>query len=266
MFSLSENWSNTTSIYEYYEALDCFDFDMAGSGGDVALTVNGIFNLNDYVRNICRYKENVEKSNPDAILKPFISNHDMDRSAGYLSVKENRMHMAANLYMLSSGNPFMYYGEEIGMYGSRATSSTDANRRLAMLWGDKDTVQDPPGTTFPAERQINGTVKQQIKQHDSLYTYYKKLIALRKANPEIAVGDYIPLKFEGYNLFGGFLVQYENVTKGIFHNLSNEPITIDLSTYTDIKFDSISGYIGQGKARLNGNILTLDGLTSVILK
>ncbi|HXK72101.1 MAG TPA: alpha-amylase family glycosyl hydrolase [Clostridia bacterium] len=266
VFLVGENWSNTTSVYEYYEALDCFDFDMAGSGGDVALTVNGIFNLNDYVRNICRYKENVEISNPDAILKPFISNHDMDRSAGYLSVKENRMHMAANLYMLSSGNPFMYYGEEIGMYGSRATSSTDANRRLAMLWGDKDTVQDPPGTTFPAERQINGTVKQQIKQHDSLYTYYKKLIALRKANPEIAVGDYIPLKFEGYNLFGGFLVQYENVTKGVFHNLSNEPITIDLSTYTDIKFDSISGYIGQGKARLNGNILTLDGLTSVILK
>ena len=268
VFLVAENWSGNTSIIDYYAALDCFDFGMSGSAGQVALTVNGIFNLNDFVKNICRYKENVEKSNPDAVLKPFISNHDMDRCAGYLPVKEYRMHMAANMYILTSGNPFMYYGEEIGMYGSRATSSTDANRRLAMLWGDNDTVKDPPGTTFPAERQVNGTVKKQVKRADSLYTHYKKLLALRKANPEIAVGHYTPLYFEGYNLFGGFLVEHNNVVKGVFHNLSDKPITIDLSPYLNAgtSFNSISGYIGQGKASIKKNTLTLDGMTSVILK
>jgi glycosidase len=93
--------------------------------------------------NLNRYRNMIEAVNPNAILTPFISNHDMDRAAGYLSLTDYEMQMAANLYLLTYGNPFIYYGEEIGMKGSRSTEMTDANRRLAMLWGDGDTVKDP---------------------------------------------------------------------------------------------------------------------------
>jgi glycosidase len=266
VFLVGEDWSTESHIYEYYEALDCFDFGMATSAGEVALTVNGTYSVNDFVEYLCNYKSEVEAVNPDAVLKPFISNHDMDRCSGYLSVKEGMMHMAANLYMLTSGTPFMYYGEEIGIKGSRGTSSTDANRRLAMLWGDDDTVTDPVGTTYDPELQKNGTVSDQVKDRNSLYTYYKKLIALRRSNIEIAMGDYTPLNFEGYTLFGGFITEYEGITKGVFHNLWDEPVTIDLSKYTDVSFSEIAGYIGQGEAVLEGTILTLDAMTSVILK
>ena len=74
---------------------------------------------------------------------PFISNHDMDRSAGYLNVQNGQAHLAADLLLLSPGSPFIYYGEEIGMKGSRGGANTDANRRLKMLWGDQDTISDP---------------------------------------------------------------------------------------------------------------------------
>lgn len=265
VFLVAENWSDNSSIHDYYTALDCFDFGMSGSMGHVALTINGTFSINDYVAYICRYKENVEKSNPAAILKPFISNHDMDRSAGYLPLDDYRMFMAANLYILSSGNPFIYYGEEIGMMGSRGTSSTDANRRLAMLWGDKDQVKDPVGTSFDSARQKNGTVKQQIRKKDSLYTHYKKLIALRQANPEIAAGIYTPLYFEGYTLLGGFVASYKNSSKAVIHNISNESLTLDLLKHTDLNFESICGLVGKGQAKLDNNILTLDAMTSVIL-
>jgi alpha-amylase len=208
----------------------------------------------------------VENVSSSAILTPFISNHDMNRAAGYLSVTDFRMQMAANLYLLTYGTPFIYYGEEIGMKGSRGSENTDANRRLAMLWGDKDTVRDPIGSTYSIDKQTNGTVKDQLKDPNSLYNHYKKVIMLRNANPEIARGVYTPLFFTGYSTFGGFLSTYNTLTVGVFHNTSEEAITIDLSLYTEFAFSTLGGYVGKGTATLNGQTLTIDGLTSVVIR
>ena len=116
-----------------------------------------------------RYLKNISGTNPDAMFVPFISNHDMDRAAGYLSVDNGQMQMAANLYILGPGSPYIYYGEEIGMRGSRGSANTDANRRLAMLWGDNDTVKDPTGSTYPKENQTDSSAAAQLGNKDSLY-------------------------------------------------------------------------------------------------
>jgi glycosidase len=223
-------------------------------------TVNGFVNYLNY------YKNNVKEVNPNAILQPFISNHDMNRAAGYLYVDEYSMHMAANLYMLTYGSPFIYYGEEIGMMGSRSTENTDANRRLAMFWGDDDPVSNPVGATWTIDRQINGSVMDQKPLEDSLYNHYKKLIMIRHANPEIARGQYTPLVFDGYTSFGGFLTTYQASTLGVFHNTSSSEITIDLSQFTSYEFSLVRAYVGKSDASLSGQTLTLGPLTSVILK
>ena len=265
-YIVGEVFSGDSLIMPYYESFSNFDFGMSQQQGAVALVANGLDDVNWFVSYIERYRELVERVNPDAILTPFISNHDTNRAAGYLNVEDYTMYSAASLYMLTYGTPFIYYGEEIGMKGSRSTESTDANRRLAMLWGDRDKVEDPLGTTYDADFQINGTVKSQIKDEDSLYNHYKKLIMLRKANPEIARGDYIALKFDSYYTFGGFLSTYEDSTVGVFHNVGDYEITIDLSLYTEYAFDVLRGYAGAGNASLEGQILTISGNTSVILK
>lgn len=95
----------------------------------------------------------------------FLSNHDMDRSAGYLMLANHFPQMAANLYLLCSGSPFLYYGEEIGMKGVRCFANTDANRRLAMLWGDDSSPRNPEGSTYPSSKQTNGTVESQLALH-----------------------------------------------------------------------------------------------------
>lgn len=66
--------------------------------------------------------------NSDAMMMGFIANHDMDRAAGYMSLLGNKAQMAANLLILNSGSPFIYYGEEIGMKGTRGGANTDASR------------------------------------------------------------------------------------------------------------------------------------------
>jgi glycosidase len=199
-------------------------------------------------------------------MNPFISNHDMDRAAGYLTVEDYAMHVAANLYILSSGSPFIYYGEEIGMKGSRGNAQTDADRRLAMLWGDNDTVRDPVGSSFDRANQTNGTVKDQLPKRDSLLTHYKNLIRLRRANPEIARGAVRALDFPGSNTFGGFVSEFMGSKVGVFHNTGENEITLDLGQYTDDRFSVVRGYAGKGRAVLKGTVLTLSGFTSAVLR
>jgi glycosidase len=265
-YIVGEVWSGDSLIAPYYESFSNFDFGMSTIDGAVTTAAKQRDDVNYFVNYIDRYRNLIEAVNPNAILTPFISNHDMDRAAGYLSLADYEMHMAANLYMLTYGNPFIYYGEEIGMKGSRSTEMTDANRRLAMLWGDGDTVTDPVGTTYSSTLQTNGTVAQQIEESDSLYNHYKKLIMIRKANPEIARGNYTALTFQGYYNFGGFLSTYEESTVGIFHNTGSVEITINLSGYTEYEFSQLRAYIGQGTAILSGQTLTISPKTSVVLK
>jgi len=265
-YIVGEVWSGDSLIAPYYESFSNFDFGMSQLQGAVATVAKQYDDVNWYVTYLNSYRNMIENVNPNAILTPFISNHDMNRAAGFLSVKDYQMHVAANLYLLSSGNPFIYYGEEIGMKGSRTTENTDANRRLAMLWGDRDSVQDPIGSTYDSKNQDNGTVKSQLRDKDSLLNHYKKLIMIRKANPEIARGFYTPIIFDGWFSFGGFLSTYDNSTIGIFHNTGDIEITIDLSNYTDYTFAIIRAYAGYGTAQISGQILTISPFTSVILK
>ncbi len=264
-YIVGEVWSGDSLIAPYYECFSNFDFGMSQSMGAIAVTANGMDSVNWYVAYLNSYRNLIASINPDAILTPFISNHDMNRAAGYLSVADYRMHMATNLYLWTFGTPFLYYGEEIGMKGIRGTEQTDANRRLAMLWGDRDKVADPPGATYNPKNQTNGTVKSQIGDADSLYNHYKKVIMLRNANPEIARGAYTPLNFPDHEYFGGFLSTWQDATVGVFHNTGLSEVTIDLSQYSSYQFTQIRGWAGKGSSQLEGQILTLSGLTSVIL-
>jgi len=266
IYLVGENWSGNVSIQNYYEAVNCFDFGMSGSSGDVYYTAMGIAGVTEFAERLSLYQRQVLNKNPNAVLNPFISNHDMDRAAGFLPVDDYIMHVAANLYILSSGSPFIYYGEEIGMKGSRGSANTDSNRRLAMLWGDNDTVKDPAGTTYNKANQTNGTVKGQLSKKESLYNHYKKVIALRNANPEIARGIIEPLNFSQYTTFGGFIAHYNGGRAAVFHNTGGSEVNVDLSLYTDFIFTVNRGFAGKGTAELNSGILTLSGYTSVILK
>ena len=222
--------------------------------------------VTEFLDRLALYQKRVLEKNPQAILSPFISNHDMDRAAGFLDVQDYSMHTAASLYILSSGSPFIYYGEEIGMKGSRGSEETDANRRLAMLWGDNDTVADPSGSTYDRARQTNGSVKSQLPKKDSLVSHYKNLIRLRGANPEIARGIIEPLDFSRYSGFGGFISGYNDGRVAVFHNTGETDISVDLADYTDMVFSVIRGFAGKGTASLNGSVLTVSGYTSVVLR
>ena len=263
VYAVAEVWDADGVTDIYYPAMDCFNFSVSSSGGILAETANkrDVNRLTNYVDG---YLENVTSKRENAMIVQFITNHDMDRAAGFLTETSGCMKVAANLYLLSSGSPFIYYGEELGMRGSRGGANTDANRRLAMVWGDGDTVKDPEGTTYKASSQITATVADQIADPDSLYSYYKKVIMLRKANPEIARGDYQPLPFNNTKV-GGFAATWEGKTVYVIHNTTLDNVTIDLSSVIGGPL-TLTGVIGINSAELHGLTLSLGAQTSVILR
>ena len=262
IYTVAEVWDDDGITDKYFPAVNCFNFTTSQVNGLIAQTAQA-GDVNKYTAYVQNYVERVGAMNADAMIIPFIANHDTDRAAGYLTVASGQMMMAANLYLLSSGSPFIYYGEEIGLRGSRGGANTDANRRLKMEWGDGDTVEDPVGTNYAADR-VYATVQEQLSDESSLYNYYRKLIMIRKENPAICRGTYTALGFTGTKL-GGFTSTYEGITVAVLHNTSRSTITVDLSDVTDLKFTQVNAVIGMGTGSLEGTVLTLDSQTSIVL-
>ena len=71
------------------------------------------------------YNDKMYNNNENYIPTMFLSNHDMVRSGNSLEPKGlSYQKMAASVYMLFPGNPFIYYGEEIGITAPNTTSDS----------------------------------------------------------------------------------------------------------------------------------------------
>lgn len=277
IYTVAEVWSADSLTSLYAPALNCFDFTTAQVDGMISSTTKH-GDVNNYTGYIEKYLAGIASDRPDTMIVPFISNHDMDRAAGYMTYASGYAKVAANLYILGPGSPFIYYGEEIALKGSRGSEPTDANRRLAMLWGDGDTVKDPEGTTFERKKQTNGTVADMLDDDSSLYNYYKRLILIRKANPEIASGEYHALLLKGTKM-GGFVSVTPSGTVAVFHNTTGGKLSFDLTdaVLSDGSpaggiFDPAQAYItaaagiGTADTKLEGTVLTLGEQSSVVLR
>ena len=261
LYTVAEVWDGDGVTDLYYPATNCFNFTVAQVSGLMAETAKQ-GNAGKMAQYVEKYLQKIRGTNPDAMFVPFLSNHDMDRIVGALTVESGNMQMAANLYVLGPGSPFLYYGEELGMRGSRGAANTDANRRLAMVWGDEDTVKDPEGTTYGRDKQIQKGAKQQMEDPNSLYNYYKKLIMIRKANPAIARGEYKAVAVNGSKV-GGFTATLDGDTVLVLHNPSRNSQSVDLSAIGD--FTALRAVVGMHGASLSGTKLEIEGQTSVVL-
>ena len=266
VYCVGECWSGESEILEYYDAMNCFNFAMSQAEGVAASAAKG-FSLSKYTGYIESYQQRLRQRNPQAMEISFLSNHDMDRIAGAF-ILESNMRMAANLYLLSPGSPFIYYGEELGMRGSRGAANTDANRRLGMPWGDGYPLRDPVGATYPASSRISTTAVEQMADENSLFRYYCRLLTVRHSYPAIARGTYEAVG-GGHKNLGGFLIEYEGEYLLLIHNNSTQTLTMELSACKDLEghdLRKLCDFVGAGEATLEDGVLTVGPQTSVILK
>ncbi len=128
----------------------------------------------------------------DAILAPFLGNHDTMRPGSFMPGTEN-LKMAAGVLAMMNGGTFVYYGEEIGMI-SKGGQSSDPAKRIAMKWEEKNIYEGccylpPEGTPVDATYYAYPSVAEQMKDEMSILSYYKEAMELRNRFPSIARGE-----------------------------------------------------------------------------
>jgi glycosidase len=147
------------------------------------------------------------RSEANYVLMNLIDSHDTDRLASQIvnvdtkydhnvgvrdnpdynvrkpNAEEIRTQKLIALFQMSYlGAPMIYYGDEAGMWGA-----DDPDERKPMLWSDmkyENESHHPFGKSRPDDKN---------EFNQALFTYYKRLIAVRRSHDALLLGDITPL-------------------------------------------------------------------------
>lgn len=197
----------------------------------------------------------------------FWNNHDLPRAvskygdAGAFRTVSAKM-LATTLHFLK-GTPYIYQGEEIGMTNVRFDSIDDYkdieslnlyyertaagvphekmmegiyqngrdNARTPMQWSDDVnsgfSTTNPWLKVNPNYKEIN--VQAALRDPNSIFFHYQKLISLRKELPIMTYGNYIPLLEDHPDVFA-YLRTLNDEHIIVINNFSAKKITLSLPT------------------------------------
>ena len=204
-----------------------------------------------------------EMSDHDGWSALFWNNHDQPRALNrFVDVQhfrnEGATMLAASIH-LSRGTPYIYMGEEIGMvdpdYDSMAdyvdVESINAyqmlleqgktpeeafaiiqaksrdNSRTPMQWDDSANAGFTTGTPWLKAGKSYPEINVENEMQGPIFTFYQKLIALRKELPIIAEGSYRPVYEDSQQVYA-FERQLGDERLLVLNNFYPDPITIDI--------------------------------------
>ncbi|WP_270738190.1 alpha,alpha-phosphotrehalase [Streptococcus anginosus] len=204
-----------------------------------------------------------EMSDHDGWSALFWNNHDQPRALNrFVDVQhfrnEGATMLAASIH-LSRGTPYIYMGEEIGMvdpdYDSMAdyvdVESINAyqmlleqgktpeeafaiiqaksrdNSRTPMQWDDSANAGFTTGTPWLKAGKSYPEINVENEMQGPIFTFYQKLIALRKELPIIAEGSYRPVYEDSQQVYA-FERQLGDEKLLVLNNFYPDPITIDI--------------------------------------
>jgi alpha-amylase len=226
---VGEVWTRPARVAPYFRGLQAnFNFDLA-------LELIDVLRRGDDRGDVIAFLHDVQTAyaavNPDFIDALILSNHDQNRIGSMLSGDMNKLKAAANLLLTLPGNPYLYYGEELGMLGQKP----DEHIREPFLWNTGK--HDPERARwvrarYSTSRTVHPLAQQQADP-DSLYNHYKRLIALRNSHPILNDNrsrlTHVPIRQRGIVAFGR---KNEMGEVWVIHNVSAQPIEVVLPNET----------------------------------
>lgn len=224
VYLVGEVWSNVNTYSQYYTGLDStFNFDLSNLIIDVANRGNGY-----YVNQLNQIYNSIEEKGEIHRDSPFLRNHDMDRTSSVLQGDLSKMKLAAEMLLTLPGNPYIYYGEEIGMFGRTSGGVSgvyDETRRLPFVWGNKNVETKWTNNIceldgISCEQPIKPALKQ-MEDENSLYNVYKSLIKLRKDHQVLYNGNFLPYNTGSIYVQGFFRYNNKQLYL-VLHNVSNK--------------------------------------------
>lgn len=210
-FLLGEVWDSPEAVIPYLDnQLDmCFEFELADA------ILNGV--VNSRVSSIENALRKILSVYPSGQYASFLSNHDQERVMTRLFANEEKAKLAASILLTLPGTPFIYYGEEIGMTGTKP----DELIRTPMQWSDAEAggfTSGIPWEPFSDDR-FGRSVATQSDTANSLLSTYRRLIQLRAESLVLGAGDLIIVDTGHPSILSYFRVE-DDALVWILHNLS----------------------------------------------
>lgn len=182
-FTVGEAWTGTDQILPYVteDRIDyAFEFNLAES-------ILSAVQSGD-TRHLRRQMQRVYDSYPYQQFATFLTNHDQNRVMSVLNQNTDQAKMAAAIYLTLPGVPYLYYGEEIGMTGTKP----DPEIRTPMQWSSDQNAGFTNAAPWIRVNNNYRTVNVAAQENDpeSLLNWYRKLIRLRSGHPSLRTGSY----------------------------------------------------------------------------
>lgn len=259
IYLVGEVWNDGDVLAEYVQPFDTkFDFStdyalLECLKNDTALLSTGN-TLGQEIADLYKAYDDVDTN---YLNGPFLSNHDQDRIMSSLGSAE-KAKLAANIYLTLPGNPYLYYGEELGMVGS---GDNDAYKRTNFKWTNDSQVLGNAYQIDLGNNTKTPSLEEQINDSNSMYNHYKKIISIRKNTPALTSGKYTVLNVENQEILA-YIRGEGTDSVYVIHNLSSSPISVDI--------DGISGseviYNSNDSTTIQDSTLTIEAYSTIIVK
>jgi alpha-amylase len=210
-FIVGEVWSTSDDAAAYIGEVDVvFEFDLAKATLESAVGGRAV--------NVARKQQLAVDIYPPGQFATFLANHDQNRTRSRV-LDDEQAKVAATLQLTFPGVPFVYYGEEIGMQGTKP----DENIRRPMQWSPDGgfTTAEPWHAYFKdyQERHVVG----QNDDPDSLLSHYRSLIHLRNSHSALRVGSWLPVEADDKSVHAYLRADGDEVIL-VLVNLGNDPV------------------------------------------
>lgn len=172
---VGEVWDDMETVARYYQGLPAlFNFDLC-----FAILKSIRSGQDKYLSVAVDSQELNRKSNPDFRDFIFLSNHDMNRIGSELQGSLPLIKLAASILLTLPGHPVIYYGEEIGMLGTKP----DPHIREPFLWQSKKTPEECSWVqAIHSTRASIPSLEEQQKDTLSIYQHYLRLLHFRQTH------------------------------------------------------------------------------------
>ena len=224
-FSVGEAWTDNVNVKKYtntnLELDSAFNFDLSDAMSTLSQGNTSTFRF---------VVQTTVRDFPEQDNANFLTNHDMPRVMNVLGVdKEQKAKLAAGILLTLPGIPFIYYGEEIGMSGTKP----DELIRTPMQW------ESQPGAGFTDGKpwqpvNIDFTIVNvavQTGDDTSLLETYRTFIQLRNEHTALRIGKTYVAESNSNKIVSYLRVSNEE-TLLVLINIDDEPLSnykLDLS-------------------------------------
>lgn len=262
IYVIGEVLSGSDEVAPYYKGLPAlFEFDFWYRLEWAINNNQGCY----FAKDILSYQQKYANYRSDYIEATKLSNHDEDRAASKLGKSDAKCRLAAAVLLTGPGAPYIYYGEELGIYGMK--DKGDEYVRSPMLWGDSYTT----AYTTKVDAAVASTIKavsQQKEDKSSLLNTYLAFTKLRNTYPSLAKGNMVRHAVynesnTSYKTLGAWYMVKDNEKMLVLHNFGNADIELPLSD----KIEKAVGTSGEIQVKTDDKTsVKLGAYSSVVYK